>query len=167
MSSLCLCDTFLHSVAQLLQHYLGRRSSSWDLKRVQDLKCKWPRESQGLQRMMEKEAWSAVSAAIYVVCGEESCSHSPALCTLPTATGPFVLGQYLVQLSLKSFKEVWGFLYGFYIRLCMLCVTVGSWTVGEMSFKVYIPESQVNKTVSGTEALTISWPNYSVGSFVP
>lgn len=47
MSSLCLCDTFLHSVAQLLQHCLGWRISSWDLKQVQDLKCKWPRESQG------------------------------------------------------------------------------------------------------------------------
>lgn len=76
--------------------------------------------------MMEKEAWSAVSASIYVVCGEKCCSHSPALCTLPIATGPFVLGQYLVQLFLKSFKEVWEFLYGFYIHLCMLCVTVGS-----------------------------------------
>lgn len=127
MSSLCLCDTFQHSVAQLLQHYLWLRISSWYFKGVQDLKCKWPHESQGGYREWWRKRrgqlywhpfmWSvvrnaAVTAQQCILCLRQLC--------------PFVLGQYLVQLSLKSFKEVWGFLYSFYLHLYMLCVTVGS-----------------------------------------
>lgn len=168
MNPLCLCAAFQRSVAQLLQHYLWLGIPSWYLKRVQDLKCKWPRESQGGYREWWRKRrgpqywhpfmWSvvrnaAVTAQQCVLCLRRLCL--------------FVLGQYLVQLSLKSFKEVCGFLCSFYIHLYILCVTVGLWTLEETSFKVYILESRVNKTVPGTEALNISWPNYSAGSFVP
>lgn len=50
--------------------------------------------------------------------------------------------------AVDSFREVWSFLHIFYPHLFILYDFVGSCTIEELFFKVYIFEPQVNKTQS-------------------